>query len=173
MTDKTLGSVRVSDLAVLCSFAYPEHRATGVARNPENPDDTSLYPSCAQHGAPGTYQESPRPSRAVDREALAEVLYGQFTSNRYAEWENITDDSDEPRSGYLAAADAVLAFLAARGDAATPTEVEWGVRYIDPQGGVHDHPRASEQNARLVMEIGGYTLIQRDVHRSAWREVQP
>lgn len=44
-------------------------------------------------------------------EAVAEVLYGQFTRNRIAEWDDITDDSDQPRYAWLHAARAVIGLL--------------------------------------------------------------
>lgn len=56
--------------------------------------------------------DQPEPVKP-SREDVGRVLYGQFTSNRAAEWDDIDDNSDEPRSGYLAAADAVLALLPA------------------------------------------------------------
>lgn len=56
---------------------------------------------------------TPEPQRVQpSREAVAERLYDLFTCNRVAEWGDITDDSDEPRSAWLDAADSILALLA-------------------------------------------------------------
>ncbi len=62
--------------------------------------------------------------------------------------------------------------LAARGDAATPTEVEWGVR--EPNGSeTHYGAGPGEGYSRNIVGLrpDHFTLIQRTV--SAWREVQP
>lgn len=63
--------------------------------------------------------------------------------------------------------DALDAALAARGDGATPTEVEWGVRYDD---GTVNGP-TDRANAEYLTERDGqhFPLVQRTV--SAWREV--
>lgn len=42
-------------------------------------------------------------------EAAACALYGRYTSNFVAEWEDIDDESDEPRSAYLDAAQDAIA----------------------------------------------------------------
>lgn len=73
----------------------------------------------------------------------------------------------DQREAYLrGASDA----LPARGDAATPTEVEWGVRDDD---GIETHygsGTTAEVAARRILAIADdFTLIQRSV--SAWREV--
>lgn len=61
--------------------------------------------------------------------------------------------------------------LAARGDAATPTEVEWGVR---DSNGVETHygsgTTAEVASRRILAMADGFALIQRTV--SEWREVE-
>ena len=42
-------------------------------------------------------------------EAAACALYGRYTSNFVAEWDDIDDESDEPRSAYLDAAQDAIA----------------------------------------------------------------
>lgn len=64
---------------------------------------------------------------------------------------------------------------AARGDTA-PSEVQWGVQYGSPHpalGAVY--PMPSEDAARELVddcESSACRVMQRDVRRSAWREVQ-
>lgn len=65
--------------------------------------------------------------------------------------------------------------LVAAGVLATPTEVEWGVRYTRDTT-PRDFPMPDERSAREHAsdpEMLGAVVIARDVHRSAWREVQP
>lgn len=71
------------------------------------------------------------------------------------------------RRAYADVADLVLRALAARGDATTPTEVQWGVRLSPDQIDV-----LSEPAARLAATSSAVpaTLVQRTV--SAWREVR-
>ncbi len=66
------------------------------------------FPCAACKGAAGAIVAEFGPLTAK-REAIARTLYEQFTSNRIAGWDDITDELDEPRSAWLAAADAVMA----------------------------------------------------------------
>lgn len=103
----------------------------------------------------------------VDREGLATLIDPTAFAPSTAEWRAFDWESRKDR-----AREAADRILAARGDAATPTEVEWGVRY--PSGNVDVKPEAT---ARAVAERyadvpngGAPVLMQRTV--SAWREVE-
>ncbi len=118
-------------------------------------------------------------ARAADADYWVEEIArweGQEQWERDAHPEERPISSYEDREEFRAQARAALAAagaLAARGDAATPTEVEWGVRL--PTGRIREMPdeeaarrESASLNAVYARETG---VVQRTV--SAWREVTP
>lgn len=110
----------------------------------------------------------------VDRSALREAMLRRWwmdqTGPEADRWETLDADERENvaensyADTFLAA---VLDFLAARGDAATPTEVEWGVRILNRT--VQDGFGSRDEAASWALDVEDGTLMQRTV--SAWREV--
>ena len=113
-----------------------------------------------------TYESPDQPEPVKpSREDVARVLYGQFTSNRIAEWEDIDDDSDEPRSGYLAAADAVLALLP---DRCAPTEEEVTALLFN----LYDHGTSpdAKRETQAVLSLFGSQPTVREAKAEGWAE---